>query len=284
MAVAVCRDMTVTVLEDVNAAKLMERQQALRAAIQRGEPKCLGVSQVMLGLMVVSYSIPLLFTDVTEVVLLGVPWWSGLTFITAGVVTIVLDKHCTMKILRVCLVVTIVSTLLSVVALIIYSVDMGKNPAVPCVKNPDGVCSDQYHATVAHPKEEEPTGHHRLVEHLQQPRAEGPEPPQEEQLALPLPEESFGVVTPVQFIVEVHSQELVALHRLHLHLLPDGDGGQRPLAAPPEVNHQLLSLADVELEVIVVTPAYEVLHQGPVLILVVICDAADDGGVIGEPL
>ncbi|KAJ4926926.1 hypothetical protein JOQ06_014668 [Pogonophryne albipinna] len=147
MAVAVCRDLTVTVLEDVNAAKLTERQQALRAAIQRGEPKCLGVSQVMLGLMVVSYSIPLLFTEVTEVVLLGVPWWSGLTFITAGVVTIVLDKHCTMKILRVCLVVTMVSTLLSVVALIIYSVDMGKNPAVPCVKNPDGVCSEQHHAT-----------------------------------------------------------------------------------------------------------------------------------------
>ncbi|KAK5901366.1 hypothetical protein CgunFtcFv8_026247 [Champsocephalus gunnari] len=147
MAVAVCRDMTVTVLEDVNAAKLMERQRALRAAIQRGEPKCLGVSQVMLGLMVVSYSIPLLFTDVTEVVLLGVPWWSGLTFIAAGVVTIVLDKHCTMKILRVCLVVTLVSTLLSVLALIIYSVDMGKNPAVPCVKNPEGVCSDQYHIT-----------------------------------------------------------------------------------------------------------------------------------------
>lgn len=44
MAVAVSRDLTVQVLEDVNAAKLADRQQALRAAIQRGEPKCLGVS------------------------------------------------------------------------------------------------------------------------------------------------------------------------------------------------------------------------------------------------
>ncbi|XP_063739648.1 transmembrane protein 176 isoform X2 [Eleginops maclovinus] len=102
----------------------------------------------MLGLMVMSYSIPLLFTEVTEVVLLGVPWWSGLMFITAGVVTIVLDKHCTMKILRVCLVVTMVSTVLSVVALIIYSVDMGKNPAVPCVKDPDDNC-EQHLAAVA---------------------------------------------------------------------------------------------------------------------------------------
>lgn len=45
MAVAVSSDLTVQVLEDVNAAKLADRQQALRAAIQRGEPKCLGVSR-----------------------------------------------------------------------------------------------------------------------------------------------------------------------------------------------------------------------------------------------
>lgn len=44
MAVVVSRDLTVQVLEDVNAAKLVDRQQALRAAIQRGEPKSLGVS------------------------------------------------------------------------------------------------------------------------------------------------------------------------------------------------------------------------------------------------
>lgn len=44
MAVAVSRDLTVQVLEDVNTVKLTDRQQALHAAIQRGEPKCLGVS------------------------------------------------------------------------------------------------------------------------------------------------------------------------------------------------------------------------------------------------
>lgn len=44
MAVAVSRDLAVKVLEDVNAVKLIDRQQALRAAIRRGEPKCLGVS------------------------------------------------------------------------------------------------------------------------------------------------------------------------------------------------------------------------------------------------
>lgn len=45
MAVAVSRDLKVHMLEDVNATKLVDRQQALRAAIQKGEPKCLGVSR-----------------------------------------------------------------------------------------------------------------------------------------------------------------------------------------------------------------------------------------------
>lgn len=36
------------------------------------------VTQLMLGLMVMSYSIPLHLTEVTEVVRLLVPWWSGL--------------------------------------------------------------------------------------------------------------------------------------------------------------------------------------------------------------
>lgn len=40
----VSRDLTVQVLQDVNAAKLTDRQQAVRAAVRRGEPKCLGVS------------------------------------------------------------------------------------------------------------------------------------------------------------------------------------------------------------------------------------------------
>ncbi|CAG5945492.1 unnamed protein product [Menidia menidia] len=89
MAVSVSRDLTVQVHEDANVVKLTDRRQELRAAIQRGEPKSLGVSQVMLGLMVMSYSIPLHFTELTEVVSTG--------FITAGVFAVILDKHCTMK-------------------------------------------------------------------------------------------------------------------------------------------------------------------------------------------
>ncbi|XP_058496823.1 transmembrane protein 176 [Solea solea] len=146
MAVSVSRDLTVQVQEDVNAVKLTDRQQLLHAAVQRGEPKSLGVSQVMLGLMVISYSLPLLLTNVTDVVRLGVPWWSGLMFITAGVVAIVLDKHCNLKILQTCLAASALSIVLSLVAVIIYSVDMQKNPVVPCRLIEDH-CQDLFYAT-----------------------------------------------------------------------------------------------------------------------------------------
>ncbi|KAM4604197.1 transmembrane protein 176 isoform 2-T2 [Polymixia lowei] len=147
MAVSISRDLSVRILEDENTVKLTERKLALRASVQKGEPKSLGVSQVMLGLMVLFYSLPLHCTDFTEVVNLGVPWWSGLSFITAGAVAIFMEKHCSMKIVAVCLVVTAVSVLLSVVALIIYFVDMKKNPETPCNTMVHGGCSEEHYAT-----------------------------------------------------------------------------------------------------------------------------------------
>lgn len=146
MAVSVSRDLTVQVLEDTNTVKLNRRQQELRAAIQRGEPKCLGLSQVMLGLIVMSYSLPLHLTEHTYVVIFGVPWWTGLMFIAAGSVAILLDKRCTMKILQVCFIVSVVTVVLSVVAVIIYSVDLEKYQEIPCVKNEYNNCGDEFGA------------------------------------------------------------------------------------------------------------------------------------------
>ncbi|TMS23417.1 Membrane-spanning 4-domains subfamily A member 12 [Larimichthys crocea] len=145
MAVEVSRDLTVQVLEDTNIVKLQDKQQALRTAIQRGEPKCLGVSQMMLGLMVMSYSIPLHFIEFTEVVTLGVPWWSGLIFMATGVAAVILDKHCTMKALQVCLAASVVSLTVSLVAVSIYSVDIDRSPEEPCAKTIHG-CGEKYYA------------------------------------------------------------------------------------------------------------------------------------------
>lgn len=44
---AVSQDLKVHMLEDANATKLVNRQQVLKSAVQKGEPKCLGVSGLM---------------------------------------------------------------------------------------------------------------------------------------------------------------------------------------------------------------------------------------------
>uniref|UniRef100_A0A8C6SUL4 Membrane-spanning 4-domains subfamily A member 12 n=1 Tax=Neogobius melanostomus TaxID=47308 RepID=A0A8C6SUL4_9GOBI len=147
MSVAVSRDLTVEVLQDTNAVKLMDSKQTLRAAVQRGEPKCLGVSQLMLGIMVLMYSIPLHLVEATEVVWLGVPWWSSLTFVLAGSLAILLDKYCTMNNLYACFAASVVSTVLSVVAIIIYSVDLHRNPETPCIKQMYDNCDNLHYTT-----------------------------------------------------------------------------------------------------------------------------------------
>lgn len=47
MAVAVSQDLKVHMMEDTNARKLVNSQQTLKSAIQKGDPKCLGVSVLM---------------------------------------------------------------------------------------------------------------------------------------------------------------------------------------------------------------------------------------------
>lgn len=44
---------------------------------------------------------------------------------------------------------SLVSIVLSVVAVIIYSVDLNRNPEVPCTKTMYGSCSDQHYVTVS---------------------------------------------------------------------------------------------------------------------------------------
>ncbi|KAG7235882.1 hypothetical protein INR49_002079, partial [Caranx melampygus] len=66
-------------------------------------------------------------------------------FITGGVVAIILDKHSTFK--TACLMVSFVSTVLSVVAVIIYSVDLDGHPELSCVTAQPGSCSAKHYST-----------------------------------------------------------------------------------------------------------------------------------------
>uniref|UniRef100_A0A3Q4MKX4 Uncharacterized protein n=1 Tax=Neolamprologus brichardi TaxID=32507 RepID=A0A3Q4MKX4_NEOBR len=110
MAVSVSRDLTVRVLEDPNTVKLAERQQALKNAIQKGEPKCLGVS-----------------FDLCVVVFVYV-WIQN----ACVLISFPLPLH-----------LYATSTL---VAVIIYSVDMSKNPEEPCTKT-DNRCDEKHYET-----------------------------------------------------------------------------------------------------------------------------------------
>ncbi|KAI1887837.1 hypothetical protein AGOR_G00194550 [Albula goreensis] len=144
MAVSVARDLSVTV-SDHTMDKLAERQQALREGIQKGEPKVLGVSQLMVGVTVISYSLPLLSTEFTEVMTFGVPWWSGIMFIVTGAVAIAMEKHANMKFLCVCLSTTGASLLVSLIALIFYFVDLENNPSKGCI---EPSCMAEHHSII----------------------------------------------------------------------------------------------------------------------------------------
>lgn len=87
---------------------------------------------------------------------------------------------------------------------------------------------------------------------------------------------------PVQFIVNVESKVLVGVHSLHFLPLDDGWGRGCPL--PPIIHHHLMGLTDVELQVVAVVPCDKVLYQSSVLLVTVITDASNDGGIVRKLL
>ncbi|XP_042559047.1 transmembrane protein 176 isoform X3 [Clupea harengus] len=114
MAVSVSSDLSVTVGEDVVADKLPDKQ-TLMKNFQKVQSKALGVSQLMLGLLVMINSIPLLCTDFTEVVTFGVPLWSGLVLYS-------------------CIAMSVAAMLASTTALIIYFIDITRHQAAECAR------------------------------------------------------------------------------------------------------------------------------------------------------
>ncbi|XP_041960654.1 transmembrane protein 176 isoform X1 [Alosa sapidissima] len=148
MAVSISRDLSVTVGEDVVADKLADKQ-ALLQNFEKSQSKALGVSQLMLGLLVMMNSIPLLFTDYTEILTFGVPLWSGLVVIFLlskypGCLAITLEKYINRKYLFSCVAMSAAAVLTSATALIIYFTDITKHPAEYCASREE--CSHKHYA------------------------------------------------------------------------------------------------------------------------------------------
>ncbi|MCJ8730298.1 hypothetical protein PDJAM_G00182820 [Pangasius djambal] len=147
MALTVSSDLSVSVTTDQNVNKLTDKQELLRKSIQKGEPRSLGICQVMLGFLVISYSVPLLSARLTEVVMFGVPWWSGISFVIAGAVALVMEKHNSISLVFTCMAVTVLAAVISVIAVIFYIIDIMRHPQTVCKTNSVHTCDSEYYAT-----------------------------------------------------------------------------------------------------------------------------------------
>uniref|UniRef100_A0A8C2ACN8 Transmembrane protein 176 n=1 Tax=Cyprinus carpio TaxID=7962 RepID=A0A8C2ACN8_CYPCA len=146
MTLTVSTDLTVNTGRTQVEEKIQDKQKALRDSIEKGEPKIFGVAQIIIGLLIISYSIPLLSTKTTMIINFGVPWWSGLMFVISGAAGIVLEKYATLKV-SVCLAVSAVAIIISVIALIMYYADIAFNVATKCHMGSRMKCDYQNYVT-----------------------------------------------------------------------------------------------------------------------------------------
>ncbi|XP_073697947.1 transmembrane protein 176 [Garra rufa] len=147
MSLTVSTDLSVNTNPTQVELKLQDKQKALRVSIEKGEPKIFGVVQIVLGLLIISYSMPLLSAEKTMILNFGVPWWSGLMFVISGAAALALEKYANLKAVTVCLVVSAVAIIISVIALILYYADIAFSPATVCHEGPRHMCDHQYYAT-----------------------------------------------------------------------------------------------------------------------------------------
>lgn len=143
MTLTVSKDLSVTTAPSDVDVKLEQIQKALQENLMKGEPKIFGVSQIVLGLMIISYSIPLLLIDSTLILNFGVPWWSGIMFVISGAIAIAVEKHPRRQTLNACLAVSVVAIIVSVIALFLYYADIAYNPPTMCLDD----CNHKFYVT-----------------------------------------------------------------------------------------------------------------------------------------
>ncbi|KAK9981234.1 hypothetical protein ABG768_000788 [Culter alburnus] len=110
MTLTVSTDLSVNTGPSQVEEKLEDKQKALRESIEKGEPKIFG-------------------------------------FVISGAAAIAVEKIATLKTVSVCLAVSVVTIIISVIALILYYVDIISNPATRCQQGPDHLCDHQHYAT-----------------------------------------------------------------------------------------------------------------------------------------
>ncbi|KAI7810977.1 putative membrane-spanning 4-domains subfamily A member 15 [Triplophysa rosa] len=133
MSVTVSTDLSVTTAPGRVEEKIDDKRNALQESLRKGEPKIFGVSQIALGLLIISYSMPLLFAETSLIINIGVPWWSGLMFVFSGATAFAVEKHASSRTLTVCLTASVVAIIVSLIAIALYYFDIGLNLSNVCI-------------------------------------------------------------------------------------------------------------------------------------------------------
>ncbi|XP_067834439.1 membrane-spanning 4-domains subfamily A member 15-like [Heptranchias perlo] len=103
--------------------QLCQQEKPLQKFIN-GQPKTLGVTLIMLGLIQCGFGIPPRMANLSEVTSLGVPWWLAVLLIVSGALTVVCDRDPNKPRVTACLAMNIINAIATGIAIIIYSVDL----------------------------------------------------------------------------------------------------------------------------------------------------------------
>uniref|UniRef100_UPI00398E909A membrane-spanning 4-domains subfamily A member 15-like n=1 Tax=Pristiophorus japonicus TaxID=55135 RepID=UPI00398E909A len=89
-----------------------------------GEPKALGVTLIMLGIIQFGFGVPLRMAKVSEITGLGTPWWLAVLFIVSGALTIVCGQDPNKPRVTACLATNIINVIATGIAVFIFCVDL----------------------------------------------------------------------------------------------------------------------------------------------------------------
>ncbi|XP_043939946.1 membrane-spanning 4-domains subfamily A member 12-like [Protopterus annectens] len=89
----------------------------------KGEPRALGTTQILIGIMNILFGIVLAFTETSIAVFSGVPFWGGLLYIISGSLSIAAEKHDSVCLVKGSLGMNIVSAIAAGTAVILYIID-----------------------------------------------------------------------------------------------------------------------------------------------------------------
>uniref|UniRef100_UPI00398F28CF membrane-spanning 4-domains subfamily A member 5-like isoform X1 n=2 Tax=Pristiophorus japonicus TaxID=55135 RepID=UPI00398F28CF len=88
---------------------------------RKGEQKALGVVQIMLGIIQVTFGVPFGYANAV-IRFTGIPWWTGLLYIISGALSVSLEKNLTKSLLIGGLVMNILSTIAAGIGVIVFTI------------------------------------------------------------------------------------------------------------------------------------------------------------------